>query len=323
MKNFAADRYGYNKILVKGYVFSHNLEIRTYQNSSKDNFGDRYISGVINVAIDEDAVASVPVHVNFMNEKFKSGDTNESFTILEGLINTNNTVTSVGKENALRVDIQGTVEDNTFYSTKNSVMVESQQLRASYVHVQSGAFKGCASWQTDMLIHTYAEIDPDNGDEPYGELRGFVFNYRNEFMPVKYKVRKASGGMDYFASKDISAKNPLLTRVFGDYVVTTVTSNRTIETAFGAPSIEPTTYSRESWDVSGAAVQEYDFGDENVMTLEDVNRLMEIRNEYVAERKAYAENRAAQSAPAKTASNPGFAATAAVEADIAAGSYVF
>ena len=59
------------------------------------------------------------------------------------------------------------------------------------------------------------------------------------------------------------------------------------------------------------------------MTLDDVNRLMEIRNEYVAGRKAYAENRAAQSAPAKTASNPGFAATAAVEADIAAGSYVF
>lgn len=322
MKDFTADRYGYNKVSVKGYVFSHNLEIRTYKNQERDNFGQRYINGVINVAIDEDAVQSVPVYVNFLNEKFKSGDVNESFTILENLINENNTVAAVGKDNALRVDIQGSIGDNTFYSTKNSVMVESQQLQASYIHIQNGSFKGCASWQTDMLIHTYTEIDPEN-DEPYGEIRGFAFNYRNEFVPVKYKVRKASGGMDYFAGKDISTKNPLLTRVFGDYVVTTVTSNKTIETAFGAPSIEPTTYSRESWDVSGAAVQEYDFGDESVMTLDDVNRLMEIRNEYVAGRKAYAESRAAQATPTKAANNPGFAANATVEADIAAGSYVF
>lgn len=324
MKNFSADTYGYNKIAVKGYVFSHELEIRTYKNPDKSNFGERYINGHMNIAIDDDAVKTVPVYVNFLNEKKKNGDTNESFTILEGLINNDTTVVSKGKDNALCLDIQGRVEDNTFYSVRNESLVETQRLCASFIHVQNSSFKGNAAWQTDTLVYAYTEIEPEN-DEVYGEIKGYAFNYRNEFVPVKYRVTKESGGMDYFASKEISANNPFLARIAGFYNVTTVTSNKSVEMEFGVASIEPTSYSRETWDVSGIMGTPYDFGDESVMTMDDVKRLKAIRDEYVAGRKVYAESRAAQSNGGSK--NVGFdtakTSDSKIEADVAAGGFVF
>ena len=52
-----------------------------------------------------------------------------------------------------------------------------------------------------MLIEGYQEVEVENGDN-YGRIRGYVFNFKNDFLPVEYTIRTA-GGMNYFEKADI------------------------------------------------------------------------------------------------------------------------
>ncbi len=69
---------------------------------------------------------------------------------------------------------------------------------------------------------------------------------------------------------DISISEPMLTKVWGNIVCTTIENRTETENAFGAPTVNITTRTLRAWDIEGASVDPMEFGDESTMTAEDV-----------------------------------------------------
>lgn len=277
-----------NSIEVNGYVYSHTLQLRKSGEHSRVP-GMEFITGTVNVAIDNEMLTVIPVNFGYVTEFFNKKNSdgtrkkNDTFALLKRLIDNNETVENIayGAAGAMHIRIQGDIECNDFVSRKTGELVSAQRIRGGFAHTGYTSDEKMARFKTDMLITNYVEREPENGDPAYGTISGFVFNYRNDFMPVKFTVR-GEGGMKYFEDQDISNAEPMLTQVWGDIVNTTVERKVEIETAFGAPSVSSTTKSFRSWDVTGAACEPYDFGAEEVMTREDVQNGLNMREEKLA-----------------------------------------
>jgi hypothetical protein len=268
-----------NTVEVRGWVFNHTLAKKV---SKK---GVEYIGGSINVATDKDAVNVVPVNFMYVTPTFgNSGKPNSTYPFLEQIINENNTYELNGPA-ATKVRITGDVECNDFV-TREGEMASPKRVRGGFAHAETGdiAVVGCAKFKTDMLIEGYQEVEVENGDN-YGRIRGYVFNYRNDFLPVEYTIR-TTGGMDYFDKANISIKDPMLTKVWGNIVCTTVENRTETENAFGAPTVNVTQRTLRAWDIEGASVDPMEFGDESTMTTEDVTEGKNNRELHLVEVRA-------------------------------------
>ena len=264
-----------NSVDVRGWVFNHSLAKKV---SKK---GVEYIGGSINIATDKDAINVVPVNFTYVTATFNNGKPNSTYTLLEQIINENNTYELNGTT-AMKVRVAGDVECNDFV-TREGEIASPKRVRGSFVHTETGdiATVGCAKFKTDMLIEGYQEVEVENGDS-YGRIRGYVFNYRNDFLPVEYTIR-TKPGMSYFEKADISVNDPMLTKVWGNIVCTTIESRTETENAFGAPTVNITQRTLRAWDIEGASVDPMDFNDESTMTKNDVIKGKANREEHLAE----------------------------------------
>lgn len=285
-----------NKANVDGIVYEHKLRLKECGPNSK-NPGLQFITGDVIVAVDEDMLTTVPVNFGFITEFFnKKNDDgtpkrNTTFDLLKRLIDNNETVSNpaYGKMAALRISIQGEVECNDYARRDDGELVAQRRLRGAFAHVGSPTDTMGATFETDILIKSYVERDMEDEDN-YGVLNGYVFNYRNDFMPVTYNVR-IPAAMKYFDKKDISQAEPLLTRLQGKIVSNTVERTVEEEGAFGEPVVKPTTSTFRSWDIFFAAKEPYEFGEEEVMTKSDIKAGMKVREEKLAGIKADWESR--------------------------------
>jgi hypothetical protein len=285
-----------NKVDVRGWVFNHSLANKV---SKK---GVEYIGGSINVATDKDAVNVVPVKFIYVPPTYKNGKPNATYNFLQQIIKENNTYEANGPS-ATKVRIDGDVACNDFV-TREGEMASPKMIRGSFAHPETGdiAKVGCAKFKTDILIEGYQEVEVEGGDN-YGRIRGYVFNYKNDFLPVEYTIHNNPGGMNYFEKADISVSEPLLTKVWGDIVCTTVENRTEIENAFGAPTVNVTTRTLRAWDIEGASVDPMDFGDEDYMTAADVTKGKAIREQHLAEVRADHDEYQNQRASAHNAFN--------------------
>lgn len=267
-----------NAVDVRGWVFNHNLAKKV---SKK---GVEYIGGSINVATDKDAVNVVPVNFMYVTPTWKNGKPNTTYNFLEQIINENNTYELNG-DRATKVRIDGDIECNDFV-TREGEMASPKRVRGSFAHPETGdiATVGCAKFKADMLIEGYQEVEVENGDN-YGRIRGYVFNFKKDFLPVELTIRTAAG-MGYFEKAEISVSEPMLTKVWGNIVCTTIEKRTETENAFGAPTVNITTRTLRAWDIEGASVDPMEFGDESTMTAEDVTKGKADREQYLAEVRA-------------------------------------
>lgn len=246
-----------NEVNVSGWVFNHELRERTSKN------GQLYISGRVNIATDRECVSIVPVNFIFITPEYKSGKSNPNYSTLSNLIESNATVEAVGIENATMLRISGDISVNDFVNNSDE-MVSSMQVRGGFVHVVNGASQlpspeKAATFSADFLCNQVQEREFD--DESFLTLSGYVFNFRNDFIPVSFNVRTPAG-IDYFQGLDISNSEPYFSKVWGNIVNTTVRRENTVESAFGEPEVSFTEFSRRSWDIAGAAVDAYPVGSE-------------------------------------------------------------
>ena len=252
-----------NTVDVRGWIFNHTLAKKV---SKK---GVEYIGGTINVATDKDAINVVPVNFMYVTPTLgNTGKPNSTYPFLEQIINENNTYELNGSE-ATKIRITGDVECNDFV-TREGDMASPKRIRGSFAHPETGdiATVGCAKFKTDILIEGYREVEVENGDN-YGQIRGYVFNFKNDFLPVDLTIR-TKPGMEYFEKAAISVSEPMLTKVWGNIVCTTIENRTETENAFGAPTVNVTTRTLRAWDIEGASVEPMEFGDEDYMTAADV-----------------------------------------------------
>ncbi len=315
-------RRNINTAHIEGYVYQHSLAIKQVQNQASANFGKDFISGELEVAVDEKGLNVIAVHFTYVTETTSKGNKNATYAALKSIIDRNETWTSVGKDAAMKVKIDTALALNDFYANDDT-LVSAKRNEGGFVTIVNGSLcaeKDRNTFSTDIVITNVKHVDADEekGIVDHTEIRGAVFDFRNAILPVDFVVENPQG-MQYFESLDIDSKNPLYTKVWGKINCKTTTRSVTEETAFGEAAV--TNYERKvrNWVVTGTSTNSYEFGDEKVMTSEELTKAIQDRQVYLADVKKRADDYKAS----KNAGSATPAASTATAAPAKKGSFNF
>ena len=296
-----------NQEKIEGRVYQHDLTIKTVQNQASANYGKPFITGNLDVAVDEEGLNVVTVHFTYVSEATKSGAKNATYTALAKIIHEGKAWITDGKDAATKVKVDTSLALNDFYG-QDDTLISVKRNEGGFVTIVNELCKpeDRNNFQVDMVITSVKKVEADpehNIEEPYVTIRGAVFNYKNDLLPVDFVV-KNDIGMKYFEGLEISNSAPVFTKVWGKINCVTVAVPRVEESAFGEAAVK--TYERKTkeWVITGAAKFPYDFGDETVLTAEELTKAMQNREVYLADIKKaneeYKASRAASPAPTAT-----------------------
>lgn len=293
-------RKNINTETIVGRVYQHSLEVKTVKNEASANFGKEYIAGTIDIAIDETGLNVIPVHYSYVTPQTSKGYSNKTYTALSQIIENGKTWIKDGKDAATIVKASPALALNEFYS--NGELVSVKQNEGGFIDILASMDneKVKNKFKVDILITkiTEKEADEERGYPAYVVVKGAIFDFRNKLLPMEFSVR-TKDGMDFFLSQiEASASEPYYTCIWGEINCSTQIVTKTEESAFGEAAV--TTYERKSkdWTITGMLTEPYDFGAEDVMTVEEVKNAMQVREVDLAELKKRAEENAIKKAPA-------------------------
>ena len=154
-----------------------------------------------------------------------------------------------------------------------------------------------------MVITGVSRTEADeekNIKEPFLTVRGAIFNFRGALLPLDFVVKNPQG-MKYFEDLGVSNAEPIYTKVWGRINCETKTTVVQEESAFGEAAVK--TYERKTkeWVITGTAKVPYEFGDEEVLTADELTKAMQDREVMLAETKKRSEEYRAQKATNTTA----------------------
>lgn len=308
-----------NVVKIEGYVYStgknFNQLAEKVSGEKSKNPGTKYISGDLDIAVDEAGLNVITVHYTYVNSA------NKTYAVLKRIIdNPDKTWISGGKDNAFKVQCSLVSLGVNDFIGSDGTKVAALRNEGGFCTIVNELCEEEErnKFTADVLITKVTHIDADpekNIKEDYATVSGAIFGYGPVILPVSFTVR-SKGGMQHFEGLDASASNPVFTKVWGKVNCMTIKTERREESAFGEAAVQ--TYERKSreYTITGAAKVPYDFGDEEVLTAEDVNKMMQDRQVKLAEiEKRYNE------AQAQKASGNSFGSTKA--AVIPEGGFVF
>ena len=301
-------RKAQNTERIEGRVYQHDLTIKQVQNKDSKNFGKDFIAGNLEVATDEDGLNVIKVHFTYVTETTNSGAKNATFSTLKKIIEENNTWTTKGKDGAIKVRIDTALALNDFYNNDDQ-LVSAKTNEGGFVTIinELGEEKERNTFSVDMVITGVTHVDKDDEKKinEHAVVRGAIFNFRGDLLPIDFKVENADG-MKYFEGLGVTNAEPIYTRVWGKIVSKTTTTTQEVESAFGEAAVRTYKNTNKEWVITGTAKVPYDFGDENILTAKELTDAAQNREVYLAEVKKRAEeykaNRAAGNVtPAATA----------------------
>ena len=270
---------------IEGRIYQTDLTIRKVQDPASKNYNKEYIAGNIEVAVDEDGLNVIPVHYTFVTEITGKGKPNRNFATLKKIIEENKTWVTVGKDEAIKVKIDTALALNDFYD-QNDTLVSVKRNEGGFVTIVTDiTYKENErnTFNVDMIITgaTRIEEDPERNIVEQVRIKGGIFDYRNSLLPLDLIVKNPEG-MDYFESLEASSSDPVFTRVWGNIVCETQTRTVEEDSAFGAPAVR--TYERKTkeWVVTGTAKVPYDFGDESILTADELKKAAQDREVMLA-----------------------------------------
>lgn len=276
-----------NTEFIEGRLYQHNLELKTVQNKDSANYGKEFIQGTVDIATDEEGLNVIPIHYTYVTEITSSGKKNVTFGVLNNIINGAKTWITDGKDAALKIRANTALALNDFY-TADGELVSAKRNEGGFLNVikdlvpeeQRNTFK------TDIVITsaTRVEADPESGTEEFVRVKGGIFNFRKDLLPIEFICRN-EGGMDYFESLDASPSNPVFTEVRGNIVSLSVKKDIEEESAFGTASVKTVTRTTREWQITWARPVEYDFGEADTLTAEELKEMIQNREVYLAEIK--------------------------------------
>ena len=280
---------------IEGYVYStgssfNELQERVTGENSK-NPGTKYIAGDLDIAVDEAGLNVVTVHYRYVAPTTSKGSTNSTYSALKQIIdNPERRWINSGKENAFKVLCTGVaIAVNDFIAGDGSKVaaLRNENGFCSIVN-ELGPEDERNTFSADMLVTkvTRIEANPDkNIKEDYATVSGAIFGYGASLptlIPATFAIRNEMG-IKYFEDLDASASNPVFTKLWGKINCMTIRVERTEESAFGEAAVQ--TYERKSREylITGTAKVPYDFGDEEVLTVDDVKKMSQDRQVLLAE----------------------------------------
>ena len=283
-----------NKVVLEGYLYDlSGLEIKQVKKKDSPKFGKDFLGGTFQLALAEDENNIVSIHISFMEPVYKSGKPNTTYSTLMNAKNAGQTWLAAGKEGALKVRVEAKIDLNDFYSINNKTMVSARRIECSFVSTIS-SFTGEKTksnyFIADMVITNVAQIEENEEKHvnEHVEIRGAIFNFRNELLPMSFSVTSPAG-MDYFSG----IETPMYTAISGYIKNNRVEGKKLIESAFGGPIEVDDSRSFTSWEVDWAASNPYEFDEDSTetMTIAELTKAQQNREIKLAEIKSQGEAR--------------------------------
>ena len=321
-----------NKGHIEGRVSESTLAIKV---SKK---GITYIGGKLDVATDEAGLNVVTVDFPYVAEKFNNGNENKTFGILKQFCDikdaNDNIVTKASARTLMNLDksngevatmvrLDPSIDLNEWYKDENGVdtLVSAKKLAGGFAHIVTALNADETArnkFECDMVITGTVMLD---GDEEKGTqdkliVKGCTFNFRNEILPVEFSVTNPNG-MKYFENLDATPSTPVFTKVWGKIVNETIITQTTEESAFGEAVVKEVKKNKRDWLITGTSTVAYDFGDEAVLTGQNLQEAMSNRQVMLATKL---QDQKAREAAKKDAGN---AFTAAASSAPAPGGFSF
>ena len=283
-----------NQETIEGRVYSHDLAVRKVENQKSENYGKEFINGTLDVATDDAGLNIVQVHYSYVTPTTKQGKGNVSYNALKQIIDSGKTIMNDGIDVATCVRLTPSIALNDFYPQGGDELVSTPRHEGGFVTIlrspaelKPEGFER-NKFECDVLITNVIHVDKNEErgiNEDYVQLKGCIFNYRNDILPMTFVVRHPAA-MKYFEDAGIDPSNPMYTGVRG-YIENRVTKiEKTVESAFGEDAVDVVERRVREWVVNHANKVPYNFGDEDVLTAQDITKAMENRNVYLAEIKA-------------------------------------
>ena len=292
-------RRNVNQETIEGRVYEHDLTLRTVQNQQSENYGKEFINGSVSVATDEAGLNVLTVHYTYVTETTRQNKQNVTYTNLKKIME-GKTWVNDGKDAALKVRLTPSAALNDFYPQGGDQLVSQQRNEGGFVSivtdlVKEGPNRQKFTFDTVITGVTLVEANEENNvSEDYAKINCAIFNFKNDILPFTL-IARSQGAIDYFMGLDASSNNPIYTQVWGEIVSTTVKVEKTVESAFGEPSVDVSERHQREWVVTGAKPETYVFGEEDTITAEELSKAIADRNVYLEEvktrAKEYYENR--------------------------------
>ena len=300
-------KYKQNSERIEGRIYQHDLAIKTVQNQSSQNFGKEFIAGTLEVAVDDAGLNVIPVHFTYVTEVTSKGQTNRTFTVLKKIIDEGKTIITDGMDEATKVRIDTALALNDFYTNDDS-LVSIKTNEGGFVTIinELSGENERNTFSADMVITGVTRVEADeekNIKEDYVTVKGAIFNFRGDLLPLEFIVKNA-GGMKYFEDLGASNSEPVYTKVWGRINCETKTTIVEEESAFGEAAVKKYERKTKEWVITGTAKVPYEFGDEEILTGEELTKAMQAREVMLADIKKRSEEYKAQKAAGNTDSTP-------------------
>ena len=292
-------KYKQNSERIEGRIYQHDLAIKTVQNQSSQNFGKEFIAGTLEVAVDDAGLNVIPVHFTYVTEVTSKGQTNRTFTVLKKIIDEGKTIVTDGMDEATKVRIDTALALNDFYTNDHS-LVSIKTNEGGFVTIinELSGENERNTFSADMVITGVTRVEADeekNIKEDYVTVKGAIFNFRGDLLPLEFIVKNA-GGMKYFEDLGASNSEPVYTKVWGRINCKTKTTIVEEESAFGEAAVKKYERKTKEWVITGTAKVPYEFGDEEILTGEELTKAMQAREVMLADIKKRSEEYKAQKA---------------------------
>ena len=281
-----------NRTHIEGLLYQHDLELKVTGEQSK-NPGTEFITGNVEIATDDKGLNIVPVHFTYVTAVTSKGKPNATFNVLKAIIDgTHGTIMKDGKDNAAKFRIDSAIGLNEFYSDRNGKeeLVSVKRNEGGFVHLVNEINedeKTRNTFEVDMIITGTKFIEADEERQLPEKLlvKGAVFNFRNDLMPIDLSVTNPNA-INYFEGLEASNQNPIFTKVKGRQVSEVIVKTIEEESAFGEASVREVKSTRKDFVITWAQKEPYEWDDENTITAKELTECMAARETALAAMKA-------------------------------------
>ena len=302
-----------NNSHIEGALYQHDLTLKKSGENSK-NPGTEFISGNIEIATDNAGINIVPVHFTYVTATTAKGGANATFNVLKNIIDgMYKTVMTDGADKATMLRIDSAIGLNEFYTDRSGKeeLISVKRNEGGFVHVTPALEEDENKRNTfdcDIIINGVrrVEADEEKGTEEKAIVKGVIFNFRNDLMPVEFSVINPKA-MAYFEDLGATNSNPIFTRIRGRQVSESIVRRVEEESAFGEPSIREYKSTKKDFTITWAQAEPYVWDDETTITARELTDALANREIALAEMKRRNdEYKASQGkAPAAAAPAPG------------------
>ena len=275
---------------IKGRVYDHDLTLKTVQNQTSANYGKPFIQGSISVATDDAGLNVIPVHYTYVTEMTKNNKPNITYSNLKKVME-GKTWVNDGPEQAMKVRLVPSIALNDFYPNGGDELVSQVRNEGGFVNIINDLGEDNEKrreFKLDVVINGVEFVE--NDEEDYVKVRCAAFNFRNDLLPLTLVAKESAsaGSVNYFMNLDFD-DGPVYTNVWGEIVNTTVKIEKTIESAFGTPTVDVSERSQREYVITGARPEPYVFDDAETMTVKELEEAIAKRNIYLEEVKTRAK----------------------------------